>query len=208
MQFSTLALSALLGMASAQQQRTIVVQVGANNNSLTFKPDNIKAAVGDAVQFQFYGGNHTVTQSTFDQPCQPINLNNRNVTGVHSGFVPAAASMSMGMVATYTITINATTPLWLYCAQGRHCPNGMVMVINENTAANASRSLANHKAAAAQAQVLAPGAGGSNGGAPNGGQPGTTDAAPPTQVGPNAGNLLSAPSVLSLLAISFSVLLL
>lgn len=207
MQFSILALTTLLGVATAQQVRTIAVQVGLNG-TVKFTPDNIRAQVGEAVQFQFFGGNHTVTQSTFDQPCQPINVNNRNVTGVHSGFVPAAASMSMGMVATYTITINNTNPLWLYCAQGRHCPNGMVMVINENTAANASRSLANHKSLAAQAQVLAPGAGSPGNGGVNGGTTGTTDTPPVSTVAPGAGSLLSAPSVLSLLAITFSVFML
>mgnify|MGYP002622331431 FL=1 len=35
------------------------------------------------------------------------------------------------MIPTYTIQVNDTKPLWLYCAQGRHCQNGMVMVINE-----------------------------------------------------------------------------
>jgi hypothetical protein len=54
-----------------------------------------------------------------------------NVTGFHSGFLPAAASASTGMMPTFTITINDTKPLWLYCAQGKHCENGMVMVINE-----------------------------------------------------------------------------
>ena len=33
---------------------THVIQVGGPNGSLTFSPENIKAAVGDLVQFQFY----------------------------------------------------------------------------------------------------------------------------------------------------------
>jgi hypothetical protein len=37
-----------------------------------------------------------------------------------------------GMSPTYTITINATTPLWFYCAQAKHCQAGMVMAINVN----------------------------------------------------------------------------
>ena len=82
------------------------------------------------MQFQFLSGNHTVTQSNFDNPCQPISMHT-NVTGFHSGFQPAAASAGMGMVPTYTVQINSTNPVWLYCVQGRHCENGMVMVINE-----------------------------------------------------------------------------
>lgn len=127
MQLSTLVLAALTSLASAQ--RTWVVSV-AQNASLTFSPNKITAQPGEFVQFQFLAGNHTVTQSTFDKPCQPIALNS-NVTGFHSGYLPVAASAAMGMIPTYTIQINNTNPLWLYCAQGRHCQNGMVMVINE-----------------------------------------------------------------------------
>jgi hypothetical protein len=36
-------------------------------------------------------------------------------------------------IPTFTITINNTTPLWFYCAQAKHCQNGMVMAINVNT---------------------------------------------------------------------------
>ena len=97
----------------------------------TYSPDKITANVGDKVQFQFMGGNHTATQSTFDQPCQPINNFMNNVTGFHSGFVPAAASQAMGMIPTWEITINSTAPIWVYCAQAKHCENGMSLVINE-----------------------------------------------------------------------------
>jgi plastocyanin len=111
------------------QQRTTVVQV-ARNGTLTFSPNNIRINPGEFVQFQFLSGNHTVTQSNFDAPCQPIAMHT-NVTGFHSGFQPAAASAGMGMLPTYTVQINSTNPVWLYCVQGRHCENGMVMVINE-----------------------------------------------------------------------------
>lgn len=112
-------------------QKVQVVTVSSANNSLVYSPNNIKAAAGDMVQFQFVAGNHTVTQSTFDQPCRPINSVMTNVTGFHSGYMPVAASQATGMIPTYTIQINNTTPLWVYCAQARHCESGMVMVINE-----------------------------------------------------------------------------
>lgn len=115
--------------AQGQGTKVTVVQVG-RNGSLTFSPNNIKVNAGEMVQFQFMGGNHTVTQSTFDQPCMPIGMN-ANATGFHSGYIPAAASQSMGMIPTYTIMINDTKPVWAYCAQAKHCQNGMVMVINE-----------------------------------------------------------------------------
>ena len=102
--------------------------VGNSNGSLSYSPNNITAAKGDMVQFQFMPKNHTVTQSNFDSPCEPISMHT-NLTGVYSGFMPvAAADTSM---PTFTILINATTPMWLYCSQGKHCQAGMSMVINE-----------------------------------------------------------------------------
>ncbi|KUJ21609.1 Cupredoxin [Mollisia scopiformis] len=156
MQFTTFALSALsIGSALAASSVTVhVVQVGAANGTLAYFPNNIKAAVGDMIQFQFAPNNHTVTQSTFDQPCMPIAMNS-NVTGVYSGFMPVTASATT--TPTYTVMVNATTPMWFYCSQGKHCQNGMTMVVNENTAANSTRSLANFQSLAAKATVNLPG---------------------------------------------------
>ncbi|KAH6680249.1 Cupredoxin [Halenospora varia] len=133
-----------------------VVKVGSANGSLVFAPNEVKAVVGDMVQFQFAPNNHTVTQSTFDAPCQPIAMNS-NVTGIYSGFMPVSAASTT--TPTYTIMVNNTTPMWLYCSQGKHCQNGMVMVINVNPTANASRTLANYASLAKAATAnLAPGA--------------------------------------------------
>jgi len=163
MQLSTFALAALsvAATAFAGDVTVHVVKVSGTTNSLTYTPNNVTAAVGDMVQFQFGVGNHTVTQSTFDAPCMPISMMS-NVTGVYSGFMPVAAGATT--VPTYTILVNATTPMWVYCSQGKHCQSGMVMVINENTAKNATRSLENFKAAAAKATVnLAPDSSATNG---------------------------------------------
>jgi hypothetical protein len=35
-----------------------------------------------------------------------------------------------GKEITFTVTVNNTTPLWFYCAQGKHCQTGMSMVVN------------------------------------------------------------------------------
>jgi plastocyanin len=62
---ATMASSAMAGMASASAGAggmmasggtvaTHVVQVGGANGSLTFSPENVKANVGDLVQFQFH----------------------------------------------------------------------------------------------------------------------------------------------------------
>jgi plastocyanin len=153
MLYTTFALSALASLASA---RTFAVEVGVINGTAAqkFFPEKIVAAPGDTIQFQFRGGNHTLTQSTFDNPCEPIALHS-NVTGIYSGFMPIAAGAQS--IPVFTVPVNDTRPMWFYCSQGRHCQNGMVMVVNENTAANASRSLDNFKVAAAQAPNNLPG---------------------------------------------------
>lgn len=222
MQFATLALAALASIASAQ--RVTVVRV-AQNGSLTYTPNDIRVNVGEMVQFQFAAGNHTVTQSTFDQPCQPISMHS-NVTGFHSGYVPAAASAAQNQMSIFTINITNTNPIWIYCAQGRHCENGMVMVINAPTAAGTNRTLANYRAAAAQANTIAPGGGlatggtggaggGANGGV-GGGIPGGGNGADPNANGgqngqaavpAGAGNLAAPALYMLLAAAGFAALL-
>jgi plastocyanin len=54
------------------------------NKSLVFTPNDIKAAPGDILQFQFSMLNHTVTQSSFDAPCQPIQQSDATAAGIHS----------------------------------------------------------------------------------------------------------------------------
>lgn len=119
--------------ANTTGSQTHIVRVGQANNStaLRYFPDNISAKVGDTIQFQFAAGNHTVTQSTFDAPCVPISQSSNN-TGVYSGFMNVAAGLnSTGMVPVFSMPVKVATPLWFYCSQGKHCQNGMVLVVNE-----------------------------------------------------------------------------
>lgn len=55
----------------APQPVTHEVTVGANG-MLAFSPSNITAQVGDFINFEFYPNNHSVIQSTFSNPCVPI----------------------------------------------------------------------------------------------------------------------------------------
>jgi plastocyanin len=64
--------------------RIIPVVVGGPQD--TFVPNMIRAAAGDVIQFQFSNGNHTVTQSSEDSPCQPLQATQSNV--IHSGHIP------------------------------------------------------------------------------------------------------------------------
>lgn len=59
------------------------ITVGADG-LLTYNPANISAAIGDTVTFEFHPKNHTVTQSSFSQPCQPL-LQSTGIVGFSSG---------------------------------------------------------------------------------------------------------------------------
>jgi len=58
------------------------VQVGPDGR-LEYDPPYIHAAIGDTVTFQFKPKNHTVTQSSFENPCESNG-------GFKSGFMPVA----------------------------------------------------------------------------------------------------------------------
>ncbi|KAF3074614.1 hypothetical protein T069G_05870 [Trichoderma breve] len=205
MQFTTLLVAAFAAIAQAVDVQ--VVSVGQNpmagmagQPALKYYPDNIKAAVGSMVQFQFWAGNHTVTQSDFDHPCTPISQVNSSVTGIWSSFMPVAAGASKKEIPVFTVMINDTKPIWIFCSQAKHCSSGMSMVINENTSANSTRSLTNYRTAASTAQ----GGSGSGSGAPAGSPPsygspspssgsGSDASAPPAAAPTDAGSPPAAP---------------
>ncbi|KIW85049.1 hypothetical protein Z517_00437 [Fonsecaea pedrosoi CBS 271.37] len=109
-----------------------VVSVSDANGSLKYFPDKVTAPVGSVVQFQFHPKNHTVTESSFAEPCKPIasNLTSATRPGLKSGFVPVTGSEPFTPV--YNVLVNDTKPIWIYCGQTNHCAKGMAMVINQN----------------------------------------------------------------------------
>jgi len=116
---------AAAGFASAADHLVLV-----GDSGLDFNPTSVTAAAGDKVIFEFRAKNHTVTQSSFAQPC--TFLQTAAGPGVDSGFQPVAAGATS--FPQWSITIdNATAPLWFYCAQAtpaNHCQAGMVFAIN------------------------------------------------------------------------------
>lgn len=73
------------------------VTVGANG-TLAYNPPTIQANVGDTVTFTFEAKNHTVSQSSFAQPCTPL------ANGFNSGFMPIQAGSTT--FPSFTITVN------------------------------------------------------------------------------------------------------
>ncbi|KAF1995733.1 hypothetical protein P154DRAFT_444928 [Amniculicola lignicola CBS 123094] len=134
--------SAAAAVASGEATvNTHVIQVGGPAGELIFAPNNIVAAPGDLVQFQFNPKNHSVVQSTFDNPCIPIqNILANKTDAFFSGFMPvsAAAGNATGKVdtLTYTIRVMDSKPVWFYCSQGKHCQSGMVGAINAPATGN------------------------------------------------------------------------
>lgn len=88
---------------------------------------------------------HTLTQSTFDRPCEPLSEAMPNMTGIDSGPLPP----ENGMMKVFTMMINDTEPLWFYCATGDHCQQGMSMVVNPPD--SEEKTLEAYKAASAEA---------------------------------------------------------
>ncbi|KAJ7270003.1 Cupredoxin [Mycena haematopus] len=104
-----------------------LIKVGIDG--LSYTPSNISAAIGDTVTFEFHPKNHTVTQSSFSQPCKALaETSTTGQIGFKSGFQPVAANETD--FPNFQITINDTTPIWGYCGQTGHCQAGMVFSIN------------------------------------------------------------------------------
>ncbi|KAE8552278.1 hypothetical protein EYB25_006172 [Talaromyces marneffei] len=117
---NTVTTSSLLP-SSTTATSSAVQTVTVGRGGLIFSPDTLTVSPGGKVEFQFVSGDHSVTQSTFADPCHPV-----NETSLSSGIISAGG----GPPVVFTVTINDTKPLWYYCAQGRHCQAGMVGVIN------------------------------------------------------------------------------
>jgi plastocyanin len=103
------------------------VIVGGTGN-LSFQPSTVVAQPGDTVTFEFHQKNHTATQSTFADPCKPM------AAGFNSGFEPVGDTATE--FPTYTVSVNDTKPVWVYCAQANHCSSGMVFAVNAATTGN------------------------------------------------------------------------
>ena len=88
-----------------------------------FNPTNVTAQPGDTITFTFISKNHTVTQSSFDSPCQPLD------GGIDSGFEPIPDNSTETL--NFTITINDTSAIFFYCRQTGHCSgDGQVFAVN------------------------------------------------------------------------------
>ncbi|EJD44179.1 hypothetical protein AURDEDRAFT_114428 [Auricularia subglabra TFB-10046 SS5] len=107
---------------------TTPIAVLVGNGGKTFDPPSVNAKPGDVIMFEFRGGNHTVTQTSFTDPCVPFVNATSSARGFDSGFM--AFDASSGMVPAWQLRVLTTEPLWVACMAEGHCQSGMVFAIN------------------------------------------------------------------------------
>ncbi|KAF9552448.1 hypothetical protein CPC08DRAFT_714606 [Agrocybe pediades] len=123
---------AFASVAAAQQVVTVGGTPGAAG--FIFSPSNFTAKNGTVVTFQFTGipGNHSVTQSSFPTPCEPL------AGGFDSGNI--FINTTQATTPTFNLTItNDSKPIWFFCKQLNptpHCGQGMVGSINAPASGN------------------------------------------------------------------------
>ncbi|KAF5353536.1 hypothetical protein D9756_007831 [Leucocoprinus leucothites] len=92
-----------------------------------FSPQTVSAAERDIVNFVFGGDIHSITQSTFENPCTPL-------PGGFSSNLSGRGRDFSGPTVIFSLTVtNASAPIWYFCSSTRpvsHCNNKMVGVIN------------------------------------------------------------------------------
>ncbi|KAH8100210.1 hypothetical protein BXZ70DRAFT_989265 [Cristinia sonorae] len=107
---------------------TFNVTVGGLTNGtspiIAFNPTFLSVQPGDEVIFLFSQGNHTVSQSTFEKPCELQD------GGFDTGFVPVADTNTRGPFPAVRFVVQDSNPLWIFCRQTQHCANGMVFALN------------------------------------------------------------------------------
>ncbi|KAK3348930.1 hypothetical protein B0T25DRAFT_581985 [Lasiosphaeria hispida] len=157
MKFSTGTLLPLAFFASSAAASHYKVTVG-KNGQLKFDPETLDVKKGDTITYEYFARNHSVTQSSFDKPCVPLD------NAIFSGFVPTDSPIVADRT-TFTIEVKDEKPIWIYCSQtnGNHCQSGMVHAVNAPKQGNTFEA---YKALAAKAQIpsLSPPDGLPNGG--------------------------------------------
>ncbi|THH33985.1 hypothetical protein EUX98_g318 [Antrodiella citrinella] len=96
---------------------TETIEVGPGGN-LGYSSTEVSSSNGGIIVFEFDSDTpHSVTQSSFEDPCTPLS------GGFDSGL------QSGGKTFSITIT-DSTKPVYYFCKSSTHCGQGMVGVIN------------------------------------------------------------------------------
>lgn len=120
---STVSPTSLLQTIAAQSPKSHKVTVGGGG-SLSFSPNHLRADPGDIVEFTFFAKNHTLTSSSFGDPCKARG-------GFDSGFSHFNPQNRSDDKLIYVV--QHSDPQWFFCSQDfpiNHCAAGMVFALN------------------------------------------------------------------------------
>lgn len=111
------------------------VTVGLQNGTvLKFDPPYLpKVAVGQKIHFDFRAANHTLTESSLENPCKKMDGTaiDTNFQNANKGDIPE--------FKPFDLTIDSDKPRFFYCKQANgtpkgHCSKGMVFSVNTDAA--------------------------------------------------------------------------
>jgi plastocyanin len=85
---------ALLLLTAALAPLASAADITVKAVNIKFEPNNLKASKGDKITFKFGDGNHSVVQSSLDDPCAPLS------GGFFSGYQPSATDSKVRLLST------------------------------------------------------------------------------------------------------------
>jgi plastocyanin len=99
--------------SSTSQDHKVIV----GGTTLTFEPANITAQPGDTITFEFHQKNHTITQSSFANPCQMLSSNST------SGQVGFDSGLYVLSLSSFIHTCRSCHTILLACLSARTPPH-------------------------------------------------------------------------------------
>ncbi|RDB19691.1 hypothetical protein Hypma_013350 [Hypsizygus marmoreus] len=114
---------------------------------LGFDPSVIHPQAGDTIAWEFRSGQHSVVQSTFENPCTGNG-------GINTGVQTVSDSLSVDApgLPIIRVTVNNTDPLWFFDEAGGLCSKGAVLAVNPSS----TQTAAAFKENAAKAPATSP----------------------------------------------------
>ncbi|KAJ3494645.1 hypothetical protein NLJ89_g10766 [Agrocybe chaxingu] len=90
-----------------------------------FDPSVIHPVAGDVIAFEFRSGQHSVVQSTFENPCTGNGGFKTDVVTVDDSIPVDAPGLP-----TIRLAVNDTNPIWFFDEAGGLCKQGAVLAVN------------------------------------------------------------------------------
>ncbi|KAH7114660.1 hypothetical protein EDB81DRAFT_767808 [Dactylonectria macrodidyma] len=114
---STMSEESATNTATGTGVTTHTINVGAAGHK--FSPNDIKADVGDILEYRFYPDAHWVIRGDFDYPCIPYEYVGLDRTGFSSGRQPVKAITDDA--PRFRVRVNNTNPIFYYCGAPGSC---------------------------------------------------------------------------------------